>query len=166
METIACIPCSARIGERKPRQGKIHTAIENVAGEKMCEYCPKTFKNASTLSMHISRKHTAEAGRQIDAYACNHCDERFTSSSARLHHIKNHHEISYTKCADPNCKYEGKNKQSLFTHFVKKHMNRDFMRCVIGDGTTSKCLTCTKVMKESAMAYHLATCNPESPFCK
>jgi len=69
METIACIPCSVRIGERKPRQGKIHAAIENVAGEKMCEYCPKTFKNASTLSMHISRKHAAEAGRKIDAYA-------------------------------------------------------------------------------------------------
>jgi uncharacterized Zn-finger protein len=168
METIACIPCSkpVKIGERKPHQGKIHFVVEDECGDKKCEYCPKTFKNTSTLSMHISRKHAAEAGRQIEPYACGQCEERFTSSSARLHHIANHHEISYTKCPHPTCKYEGKNKQSIFTHFVKKHMDRNSMRVEIVVGVESKCLTCEKVMKESAIAYHLATCNRESPFCK
>lgn len=163
-----CAPCSEpiKVGERKPRQGKLHFIIECENGEKLCEYCPKTFKNSSTLSMHISRIHASEAGRQINPYACTHCDERFTSSSARGHHIKNHHEISQIKCPDPICKYEGKNKQSVYTHYVKRHMNRDAMCQVIGSGTDAKCLTCPKVMKTTAIAYHLATCNPESPFYK
>jgi hypothetical protein len=58
-------------------------------------------------------------------------------------------------------------EQSLFTHYVRKHMNeRSLIRYITADGSTAECLHCKKEMKTSSMTYHLAKCVPDSPFSK
>jgi hypothetical protein len=131
-------------------------------GLLMCPYCDCKKKNLSTLSMHVSVNHASEMGKEVNPHRCEYdgCNASFPIKTRLHHHIKNHHEIETLCCPFPNCKYiDSKNKATLYTHYVRKHMNYDKM-C-----KNNTCNTCG-LTKNTGIIYHLATCNANSPFCK
>jgi uncharacterized C2H2 Zn-finger protein len=153
---------------RIKKQGVQHSFDKNSVGKYMCPYeCQYCTVNESTMSMHISRKHGEEAGRQMNFFECPKCDEYFQTGTSLAHHIKAKHEQASIPCKDPSCKLMFKMEQSLCTHYVRKHMNeRSLIRYITADGSTAECLHCKKEMKTSSMTYHLAKCVPNSPFSK
>jgi len=119
------------------------------------------------MSMHISRKHGEEAGRQTNFFSCTSCNNKFNTGTALAHHIKAAHTLASIPCKDPCCKLIFKMEQSLCTHYVRKHMNeQSLIRYTAADGSTAECLHCKKEMKTTSMTYHLAKCVPDSPFSK
>ena len=131
-------------------------------GLLMCPYCDCKKKNLSTLSMHVSVNHASEMGKEVNPHRCEYdgCNASFPIKTRLHHHIKNHHEIETLCCPFPNCKYiDSKNKATLYTHYVRKHMNYDKM-C-----KNNTCNTCG-LTKNTGIIYHLATCDTNSPFCK
>jgi hypothetical protein len=149
-------------------QGVQHSFDKNSVGKYICPYeCQYCTVNESTMSMHISRKHGEEAGRQINFFSCTSCDNKFNTGTSLAHHIKAAHEQASIPCKDPSCKLIFKMEQSLCTHYVRKHMNeRSLIRYITADGSTAECLHCKKEMKTTSMTYHLAKCVPDSPFSK
>ena len=154
-----------KIGERKQLQGTHHKYIPNEQGEYVCDYCEKTSKNQSTISEHISRLHSKEAGRIENPFECPTCQKRFNSASIRDQHIQNNHSNIRDDCVSPGCSYKGKSDAALCTHYVRKHMNASSL-CRVIDSEISACNHCEKSMNKSAMTYHLAKCSPLSPYCK
>ena len=156
------------IQTRIKKQGVQHCFDKNTVGKYMCPYeCTYSTLNESTMSMHISRKHGEEAGRQTNFFSCTSCDNKFNTGTALAHHIKAKHEQATIPCKDPSCKLIFKMEQSLCTHYVRKHMNeQSLIRYTATNGSTAECLHCKKEMKTSSMTYHLAKCVPESPFSK
>jgi len=150
-------------GMRKKRQGVKHRHTKNEEGDYMCKYCDFTTANASTVSEHITRKHAVEAGRQVNPFECVHCLDRFSSKTAMLHHISNHHVIVMQSCPKDGCTYQGKSQAAICTHYVRKHMDLAANSRVISS-TETMCGCCDKVMKPATMVYHLARCSSESPF--
>lgn len=168
-EIVSCLPCLkvvVKSATNKARQGKIHKFCKNENGEIVCPYsCEFVSKKGSTMSEHITRKHADEAGRKVNPYECSHCSEKFVAKTHLLHHISNHHEVSYVKCPDLECKYKGKNKSVVAIHYVKKHMVlSDFV--VENCDDKSCCLTCSQSFNKNAVTYHVSACNPKSPFFK
>ena len=153
---------------RIKKQGVQHSFDKNSVGKYICPYeCQYCTVNESTMSMHISRKHGEEAGRQTNFFSCTSCDNKFNTGTALAHHIKAAHTLASIPCKDPCCKLIFKMEQSLFTHYVRKHMNeQSLIRYTVADGSTAECLHCKKEMKTSSMTYHLAKCVPKSPFSK
>jgi hypothetical protein len=151
---------------RNKKQGVQHSFDKNSVGKYICPYeCQYCTLNESTMSMHISRKHGEEAGRQTNFFSCSSCDNKFNTGTALAHHVKAHHETASIPCKDPYCKLIFKIEQSLCTHYVRKHMNeQSLIRYTAADRSTAECLHCKKEMKTSSMTYHLAKCVPESPF--
>jgi uncharacterized C2H2 Zn-finger protein len=151
---------------RIKKQGVQHSFDKNSVGKYMCPYeCQYCTVNESTMSMHISRKHGEEAGRQMNFFECPKCDEYFQTGTSLAHHITAKHEQASIPCKDSSCKLMFKMEQSLCTHYVRKHMNeRSLIRYTVADGSTAECLHCKKEMKTSSMTYHLAKCVPNSPF--
>jgi hypothetical protein len=108
--------------------------------------------------MHIAATHASE-----HKYVCEapNCGKRFPILTRLQHHIKNHHDIEYLQCPFPNCEYaDAKNKQTLYTHYVRRHMAYENMCSQKG-----RCYGCDKE-KNASIYYHLATCNKSSPFYK
>ena len=153
---------------RIKKQGVQHSFDKNSVGKYMCPYeCQYCTVNESTMSMHISRKHGEEAGRQMNFFECSKCDDSFDTPTALTHHFKAAHTLASIPCKDPSCKLMFKMEQSLCTHYVRKHMNeRSLIRYITADGSTAECLHCKKEMKTTSMTYHLAKCVPDSPFSK
>lgn len=151
---------------RIKKQGVQHSFDKNSVGKYICPYeCQYCTVNESTMSMHISRKHGEEAGRQTNFFSCTSCDNKFNTGTALAHHIKAAHTLASIPCKDPYCKLIFKMEQSLCTHYVRKHMNeQSLIRYTAADGSTAECLHCKKEMKTSSMTYHLAKCVPDSPF--
>lgn len=164
MNSTFCTEIQTRI----KGQGVQHSFDKNSVGKYMCPYeCQYCTLNESTMSMHISRKHGEESGRQTNFFSCTSCDNKFNTGTALAHHIKAHHEPASIPCKDPCCKLIFKMEQSLCTHYVRKHMNeRSLIRYTANDGSTAECLHCKKEMKTSSITYHLAKCVPDSPFSK
>jgi len=154
-----------KIGDRKKLQGTHHKYIVNESGEYTCNYCEKTSKNQSTISEHISRLHAAEAGRIVKPFECPTCEKRFNSVSIRDQHIQNNHFNIRDSCVAPGCKYTGKSGSALCSHYARKHMDIDSMITMI-DGEIAECNHCNKQLNKSSIIYHLARCNPASPYCK
>lgn len=154
-----------KIGDRKKLQGTHHKYIVNESGEYTCNYCEKTSKNQSTISEHISRLHAAEAGRIVKPFQCPTCEKRFNSVSIRDQHIQNNHFNIRDSCVVPGCKYKGKSGSALCSHYARKHMDIDSMITMI-DGEIAECNHCNKQLNKSSIIYHLARCNPASPYCK
>lgn len=154
-----------KIGDRKKLQGTHHKYIVNELGEYTCNYCEKTSKNQSTISEHISRLHASEAGRIVKPFQCPTCEKRFNSVSIRDQHIQNNHFNIRDSCVAPGCKYKGKSGSALCSHYARKHMDIDSMITMI-DGEIAECNHCNKQLNKSSIIYHLARCNPVSPYCK
>ena len=104
--------------------------------------------------------HTELAGRELP-HVCSYCDMSFKSSSILENHIKNLHEIVYLQCGLCSCEF--KTKGLLYSHHVKKHMDKKELFTKVIDGY--KCMECD-VVKKSGIEYHVALCNPKSLFCK
>jgi len=164
MNSTFCTEIQTRI----KKQGVQHSFDKNSVGKYMCPYeCQYCTVNESTMSMHISRKHGEEAGRQTNFFSCTSCDNKFNTGTALAHHIKAQHEPASIPCKDPCCKLIFKMEQSLCTHYVRKHMNERYLiRYITADKSTAECLHCKKEMKTSSITYHLAKCVPDSPFSK
>lgn len=154
-----------KIGERKQIQGTHHKYIPNEQGEYVCDYCEKTSKNQSTISEHISRLHSKEAGRIEKPFECPTCLKRFNSASIRDQHIQNNHFNIRDDCISPGCSYKGKSDAALCSHYVRKHMDVSSL-CRVIDSEKLLCNHCEKTMIKSSMIYHLAKCSPLSPYCK
>ena len=112
--------------------------------------------------MHVAANHASEMGKDVNPHKCEHpgCGKTFPIRTRLQHHINNHHKIDNLCCPFPDCGYsDSKNKATLYTHYVRRHMNYETM-C---RGTV--CNTCGSD-KNTGIIYHLATCHQSSPFCK
>ena len=148
--------------KEKPKKYISHKYERDADGLIQCPYCDCKKKNLSTISMHVSVNHASEMGRESNPFKCEHpgCNKRFPIKTRLQHHVNNHHVIENLDCPFPGCKYsDAKNKQTLYTHYVRKHMNYETM-C-----NGNVCNTCNST-KPTGIIYHLATCNSNSPFCK
>ena len=123
-----------------------------------CPYCEWSSQKGSTFSMHISIKHAAEVGKEIDPYKCEFCEKKFSAQTRLDHHISNHHIIILKNCSFLGCKYQGKNNGSLISHYVRMHLPHLATECKKVGG----CTGCSR--KGSISNYHIGKCNKESPF--
>ena len=149
------------ITEYDSRRRKIDGNITvSMPADGKCPFCDWTCKSkkGSTFAMHLSRKHTTELGRAIAPYKCSDCDKRFVARTHLNHHIANHHEVILRNCPDKDCQYQGKNKQSVVSHYMRHHMNDVVKRCEGAD----MCISCERT--ESVSLYHMGICHPSSPF--
>jgi hypothetical protein len=130
----------------------------------ICPFCSEyKTKRPSTMSEHVRNTHTIESGRGEHQHKCEYpeCGKDFTNKSLLQHHVKTFHEITYIQCPHPNCSYgDAKNKQTLYTHYVRKHMPYESL-CT----NNSRCNGCGEE-KNAGIYYHLATCHNSSPFYK
>ena len=142
---------------RKTFDGNIMISLPACGECPFCDWKCKSMKG-STWAMHMSRKHTTELGRSVDPYKCSQCDKKFCSRSHLNHHVANHHEVILQNCPDPACCYQGKNRASVVTHYMRKHLKEVIDRCEAVDG----CVSCDRTGAVSV--YHMGVCNPCSPF--
>ena len=155
-------PIKNEILKEQPKKYISHKYEKDEAGLLKCPYCDCKKKNLSTISMHVAANHASEMGKDVNPHKCEYpdCGKTFPIRTRLQHHINNHHKIDSFRCPFPECGYtDSKNKATLYTHYVRKHMNYDTM-C---RGTV--CNTCGSD-KNTGIIYHLATCHQESPFCK
>jgi len=155
-------PIKNEILKEQPKKYISHKYEKDEAGLLKCPYCDCKKKNLSTISMHVSANHASEMGKDVNPHKCEYpdCGKTFPIRTRLQHHINNHHKIDSLCCPFPDCGYtDSKNKATLYTHYVRKHMNYDTM-C---RGTV--CNTCGSD-KNTGIIYHLATCHQASPFCK
>jgi hypothetical protein len=148
--------------KENPKKYISHKYEKDEAGLLKCPYCDCKKKKLSTISMHVAANHASEMGKDVNPHKCEYpdCGKTFPIRTRLQHHINNHHKIDSLHCPFPDCGYsDSKNKATLYTHYVRKHMNYDTM-C---QGTI--CNTCGSD-KNTGIIYHLATCHQESPFCK
>jgi uncharacterized Zn-finger protein len=157
------VPLSKEVlSEEKRKKYISHKYEKDESGLLKCPYCDCKKKNLSTISMHVAANHASEMGKEVNPHKCEYpdCGKSFPIKTRLQHHINNHHKKDNLCCPFPNCGYtDSKNKATLYTHYVRKHMNTDRM-C---SGTV--CNTCNSD-KNTGIIYHLATCHPDSPFCK
>jgi hypothetical protein len=144
---------------RKTFDGNIMISLPATGECPFCDWKCKSMKG-STWAMHMSRKHTIELGRAVDPYKCSQCEKKFCSRSHLNHHVANHHEVILQNCPDKDCCYQGKNRASVVTHYMRKHMKEIIERCEAVDG----CVSCDRSGVVSV--YHMGVCNPCSPFSK
>ena len=151
--------------QRVKKQGIIHKYPKNERGNYTCHYCEYETKNMSTISEHVSRLHPEEAGRQLNAFECEHCYKRFQTSTQKNHHITNYHTEASLCCPFEGCVQVAKNQQSLQSHYSNKHLNKEIC-IVIETFDSAQCNSCKKRMKIASVPYHIARCNSMSPFFK
>lgn len=162
--TVQCFPCIPR-GQRIRPRGRVHRYEETETGEYQCPYCPETRVHKNTLSEHVREYHPVAAGRAVMPFNCEYCARRFSTSTKRQHHIKNHHEITMHSCPHEGCNYEAKNQAALGAHYAGKHMDMSRIILAIRGGKCG-CLNCGHIMNPPSAKYHVSTCHPTSPFCK
>jgi len=143
---------------KKGFKGAIHLHKVNDDGTRGCPYCDYTTKNGSTLSMHITRIHPLECGRDISPHQCKYCGQGFQASTNLQHHIRNMHEIVLHKCPVAGCSYEkAKNTTTLANHISAKHLKH----CYENDTCN-----CCNTYVGSSIKYHVAFCCETSPLFK
>jgi len=150
------------LSEEKGKKYISHKYEKDESGLLKCPYCDCKKKNLSTISMHVAANHASEMGKEVNPHRCDYpdCGKTFPIKTRLQHHINNHHKKDSLCCPFPECGYtDSKNKATLYTHYVRRHMNSDRM-C---RGTV--CNSCN-TDKNTGIIYHLATCHPDSPFCK
>jgi hypothetical protein len=155
-------PIQNEVVKEKTKKYVTHKYEKDEAGLLKCPYCDCKKKNLSTISMHVAANHASEMGKDVNPHKCEHpgCGKTFPIKTRLQHHINNHHKIDSLCCPFPDCGYsDSKNKATLYTHYVRRHMNYETM-C---RGTV--CNTCGSD-KNTGIIYHLATCHQASPFCK
>lgn len=59
-----------------------------------CDYCPCQFPSLTAKTFHIKVKHSEQIGIKSPEYACNICNEVFSSSNARGYHKITRHNTS------------------------------------------------------------------------
>ena len=125
-----------------------------------CHYCDFTALKGSTMSMHVSMKHSLHKKHQ-----CPLCSEKFAEKTQLQHHFVNNHCDPDIPCGFPGCTFLFKNTTTQRMHYVRCHMKDK----VIYSSSSMKgykiCLTCNTFLKRANMMYHLAQCSPDSPFC-
>ena len=159
---LLCKEVSLKENKEEKKKYISHKYERAQDGMLKCPYCDCKKKNLSTISMHVAVNHASEMGKDVNPHRCEYpnCSRSFPIKTRLQHHIKTHHEIDSLCCPFPKCEYtDSKIKQTLYTHYVRKHMNYEKM-C-----TGNTCNTCGSV-KPTGIIYHLATCNRNSPFCK
>lgn len=142
---------------RKQFDGNIMISLPESGGCPFCDWKCKSGKS-STYAMHMSRKHAVELGRAVDPYKCSQCDKRFCARSHLNHHVFNHHEVILHSCPDIECDYQGKNKASVVTHYMRRHMKDIVQRCEDMNG----CVSCDR--RSEVSVYHMGICHPSTPF--
>ena len=94
---------------------------------------------------------------------CPNCPESFYVRTQLLHHIANHHSSTKYQCFDPECRWTFRSQTTHKIHYVRKHM-KDKQLFVRRGKEFSECLSCHRILKHSAISYHVALCSRESPF--
>jgi len=113
-------------GDEKKKKYISHKYEKDENGLLKCPYCDCKKKNLSTISMHVSVNHASEMGKEVNPHKCEYpnCGKSFPIKTRLVHHIKNHHQVDSLCCPFPNCEYtDSKNKATLYTNYVKKHIN-------------------------------------------
>ena len=123
-----------------------------------CPYCSYQTEKASTLSMHISMKHSNKRKHE-----CPECHLRFSQKTQLEHHFLNHHSDSDIECPDKDCTMRFKTHTNQQIHYVRKHMDAKTLFAYY-EGNEYECLFCDYIGKPAAMYYHAAHCSPCSPF--
>lgn len=119
-----------------------------------CEWKCHSMKS-STFSEHIRRKHAEELGRDPTPYQCTQCSSCFSARTHLNHHIANHHKIIYQHCPHPDCEHISKNKASMITHYVSKHM-KDMLKT---SQKSKKCVICARNdLSHTSIRYHIGIC--------
>ncbi|GAB0095212.1 zinc finger protein 2 homolog [Sergentomyia squamirostris] len=84
-----------------------------------CETCSKSFRSLNAFNAHMD-KH-----RNIQRYACDYCDEKFSNwVMRRTHTYKKHLKTTYCQCNQ--CGKGFFTKTNLRNHILKDHLNNKF----------------------------------------
>ena len=127
---------------------------------KRCNYCDYKTKKGSTLSMHVSMKHSLNK-----KHHCPLCGEKFAEKTQLQHHFVNNHCDPDIPCGFPGCTLLFKNTTTQKMHYVRSHLKDKPLFSSSSMKGYKICLTCNIFLKRANMMYHLAQCSPESPFC-
>ena len=113
----------------------------------------------STMSMHISMKHTKNKSHE-----CPICHEMFSVKTQLQHHFVNNHCEPDIVCRYPQCDKKFKNETSHKIHYARVHMKHILkFKPNFNEGYV-QCQYCEHVCKPGGMYYHSANCSPYSPF--
>lgn len=126
---------------------------------RYCQQCDYETLKQSTLSMHISMKHSTKR-----SHKCRDCEQTFSAKTQLNHHRMNRHSRNQSKCLHPDCKHIFKNPTTHKVHYVRRHMNVKSLFTVQEDKTTIQCNICDDSFMKDAIYYHLAMCSSDSPF--
>lgn len=127
---------------------------------RYCQSCDYKNRNANSLSMHVSRKHST-----IMNHFCHICPESFPTQTQLGHHLVNKHSVATISCQNSLCTLKFKNSTTHKTHFVRCHMDKKLLYCKTMSGRC-KCLTCGDIFSLNAIIYHVSGCSSLSPFSK
>ena len=125
-----------------------------------CNYCEYSAMKGSTLSMHVSMKHSRNK-----KHHCPMCDQKFAEKTQLQHHFVNNHCDPDIPCGFPGCAFIFKNTTTQRMHYVRSHMKDKLVFSSSSMKGYKICLTCNVFLKRANMMYHLAQCSPDSPFC-
>ncbi|XP_052862933.1 zinc finger and SCAN domain-containing protein 2-like [Anopheles cruzii] len=89
--TIGTVPVETAPKNRP----KVNPSIHSVVHDRLCPYCPATFRTASRLMFHINT-HTGKK-----PYVCKVCNKAFHSANNRKVHMKLHDKDQHHQC--PHC---------------------------------------------------------------
>lgn len=127
---------------------------------RRCKICDYETKNSSTMSMHVSMKHSP-----TKKHKCPKCPKLFAEKTQLIHHFVNNHCPADIPCGFPECPFLFKNTTTQKMHYVRCHLKDKELFAPSSFKGQVTCLTCNIFLKRANMMYHLAQCSTESPFC-
>jgi hypothetical protein len=125
-----------------------------------CNFCPYKTEKGSTMSMHVSMKHSLRK-----KHNCPECPKQFAEKTQLQHHFVNNHCPADIPCPSPGCTKLFKNTTTQRMHYVRRHMKDKILFTPSSMTGCFSCLTCHIYLKRPNMMYHIAQCSIESPFC-
>ena len=128
---------------------------------RYCQSCDYKHRNANSLSMHVSRKHSDEQN-----HFCTICPESFPTQTQLGHHLVNYHSVASINCKNSLCTLKFKNSTTHRTHFVRCHMDKKLLYRKTMANDRCFCLTCESTFSDNAIIYHVSGCSSMSPFSK
>jgi len=144
-------------------QGKASTprkSTKQFKSMRQCNYCDYETQNGSTMSMHVSMKHSP-----TKKHKCPKCPKLFAEKTQLIHHFVNNHCDADIPCGFPECPFLFKNTTTQKMHYVRSHLKDKELFAPSSIKGQVTCLTCNIFLKRANMMYHLAQCSTESPFC-